>query len=653
MIAFDETVCRDLSVATRREWLETNGLGGYASSTIPGLNTRRYHGLLMAATRPPVGRTLLLAKLEETLVVAGERFELGANQYPGAIHPQGQRFLASFRLDPWPLWVYEAGGSRLLKRVFMVHGENTTVVQYALLAPAGEARLELRPLLAFRDFHATTHANDACDGGVTPAPGGIVLRPYPGLPALYLAHNAARVAAEGFWYHRFQYERERERGLDFEEDLFNPCALFFELRPGAAATVIASTQPHQASEAEALAARETERRKQVTAAVRPADEAGRRLALAADQFLVARGERHSVIAGYPWFADWGRDTMIALPGLALATGRFDLARSILEEFSRHLSQGMLPNCFPDSGEPAQYNTVDATLWFFEAVRAYQEASGDGEYVHGALYPVLREIVDWHRRGTRYGIRVEEETGLLHADAPGVQLTWMDARIGDWVVTPRAGKAVEVQALWYNALCILAELAGQAGDQPSRALALDLAARAQASFQEMFWNPRDGCLYDVVDAAPDPSLRPNQVLAVSLPHSMLAPERARRVVEAVERHLLTPFGLRTLAPSDPRYVGRYQGDARARDAAYHQGSVWPWLLGPFVAAYAKVHAGEAGVKKRIASFRQPLLEHMQDTGVGQVPELFDGDPPHAPRGCIAQAWSVAALFTAIREATHVD
>ena len=646
MTAFDETICRDLPAATQLEWLETNGLGGFASSTLPGLNTRRYHGLLVAATRPPVGRVLLLAKLEEILVVGGARYELGANQYPGAVHPQGHRFLRSFRLDPWPMWVYEAGGARLLKRLFMVHGENTSVVQYALLAGAGAARLELRPLLAFRDFHGTTHENAALDGSVTPVGGGIRLQPYAALPALYLAHNASTAASEGLWYRRFQYERERERGLDFEEDLFDPCALIFDLLPGRAATVIASTAPHQAEQAESLAAHELARRNKVMDSARSGGETARRLALAADQFLVARGDLHSVIAGYPWFADWGRDTMIALPGITLAAGRVDLARSILEEFSRLLDQGMLPNCFADSGEPPQYNTVDATLWFFQAVRAYLEAGGDWEFVRGTLYPALLEIVAWHRRGTRFGIHVEEETGLLHAGAPGVQLTWMDARIGDWVVTPRAGKPVEIQALWYNALRVLEDLARRAGDEPTRALAADLAALARSSFQRLFWNQRDGCLYDVVDAVPDPSLRPNQILAVSLPYSLLEPARARQVVEVVERHLLTPYGLRTLAPSDPRYLGRYQGDPRARDAAYHQGTVWPWLLGPFVTAYKKVHAGESGLRERVERFLEPLGRHMDEAGLGQISEIFDGDPPHTPRGAIAQAWSVAALVTAL-------
>ncbi|HYX67490.1 MAG TPA: amylo-alpha-1,6-glucosidase [Terriglobales bacterium] len=646
MTGFDESVCGDLPSATRREWLEANGLGGFASSTIPGLNTRRYHGLLVAATRPPVGRVLLLSKLEETLVVGGERYELSANQYPDAIHPQGYRLLRSFRLDPWPVWVYEAGGARLLKRVFMVHGENTTVVQYALLAPVGAPRLELRPLVAFRDFHSTTHENAALDGSVTPVAGGIRLQLYPGLPALYLAHNASTVTSECLWYRRFQYERERERGLDFEEDLFNPCVLLFDLLPDAAATVIASTSSHQPDEAESLAAQELARRKRVAAARGPADETQRRLAPAADPFLVARGERHSILAGYPWFADWGRDSMIALPGLTLVTRRFDLARSILEEFSRLLDQGMLPNCFPDSSEPPQYNTADATLWFFQAVRAYLEASRDWAFVRDTLYPALLEILAWHRRGTRYGIRVEEETGLLHAGAPGVQLTWMDARIGDWVVTPRAGKPVEIQALWYNALRVLEELAQRAGDEPSRALAGRLAVQARSSFQRLFWNQRECCLYDVVDTAPDPSLRPNQIFAVSLPYPLLEPARARQVVDTVERHLLTPYGLRTLAPSDPRYLGRYQGDTRARDAAYHQGSVWPWLMGPFVTAYAKVHAGEPGLRERVESFLQPLVKHMDDAGLGQVSELFDGDPPHTARGCVAQAWSLAALLTGL-------
>jgi predicted glycogen debranching enzyme len=370
------------------------------------------------------------------------------------------------------------------------------------------------------------------------------------------------------------------------------------------------------------------------------------LASAADQFLVAREGGMSVIAGYHWFADWGRDTMIALPGLTLATGRPDIARQILLEFARHVDQGMLPNRFPDRGETAEYNTVDATLWFFEAVRALGEATGDYDWIRESLYAVLADIVEWHLRGTRHGIRADKD-GLLHAGEPGVQLTWMDAKIGDRVVTPRTGKPVEIQALWHHALCVMDDLSRRFGQGDAARRYQRLAARARQSFNRAFWNAEADCLYDCLEdsGAPDPSLRPNQILAVSLPHGMLSARRAKSVVDVVRQHLLTPYGLRSLAPGDPRYVPRYEGPPQQRDACYHQGTVWAWLMGPFLTAYVKVNGGTPKSRRQAREWLQPLREHLRDAGLGQVSEIFDADPPHTPRGCIAQAWSVGELLRA--------
>lgn len=650
MIRFGPEVCGDLTQALNREWLETNGLGGFSSSTIVGLNTRRYHGLLTAATHPPVGRMVLLSKLEETLVLDGQRFDLSANQYPGVVHPQGFHYLKQFRLDPFPILTYEIDGIEIEKSVFMVQGENTTVVEYAVRSkrPLASAQLEIRPLIAFRDYHSTTHANGALNRNVDVQPGLAAVRPYDGAPILYFAHDAAGLDPSGDWFYNFEYAVERERGLDFQEDLFSPMRLNFDLGMRSGATMIVSTEPRSAGDAGLYRQREIARRNAVLAEAPTDDDLVRQLVAAADQYVVRRGAGSTVIAGYPWFSDWGRDTMIALPGLTLVTGRADVARGILLEFAKHVDQGMLPNRFPDAGETPEYNTVDATLWFFEAIRAYLDRTGDVALVREQLYPVLADIIDWHIRGTRYGIRVDED-GLLAAGVPGVQLTWMDAKIGDWVVTPRHGKPVEIQALWYNALRIMEDFAGRFEKPEAAKRYRSMAAKASASFNRLFWNESAGCLYDVVNGDDrDASIRPNQVLAASLPYTMLPPDKAQPMLEVVERELLTPVGLRSLTPKDPQYRPRYEGDPFSRDSAYHQGTVWPWLMGPFLTAYVKTNGATAKSRKQAMAWLEGFRRHMEEGGLGQISEIFDAEPPHRPRGCFAQAWSVAELLRAAVE-----
>jgi predicted glycogen debranching enzyme len=641
MIQFDESVCRNLDVSSRREWLETNGVGGFASSTITGLNTRRYHGLLVAATKPPAGRMVLLSKMEETLVIGGRRVELPVNRYPGVMHPRGDLYLKQFRKDPFPVFVYEVEGVTIEKSVFMVQGENTTVIQYELRG--AECTLELRPLIAFRDFHSTTHENGALNPSLETKPEWVRVAPYAGLPSLYLAHTGGEVQRTGTWYRNFEYSVEQERGLDFQEDLFNPLVLIFDLSRNSGAAVVVSTEMQSAESAGALRAAEIESRKKIVAAAPPDDPFVRELALAADQFIVRRGGGHTVIAGYPWFGDWGRDTMITLPGLTLVTGRYDVAKSILLAFAGYVDGGMLPNRFPDAGEAPEYNTVDATLWFFEAIRALAARTGDYEFVRARLYDVLADIIRWHEHGTRYGIRVDSD-GLLMAGEPGVQLTWMDAKVGDWVVTPRIGKPVEIQALWYNALRVMEEFARKFGRESDGAHYGELAERVQRNFPELYWNAAAGCLYDVVNGdMRDASIRPNQIFAVSLFHKMLPAGKAESVVDVVERNLLTPYGLRSLAPGDPQYHGRYEGNPFSRDGAYHQGTVWPWLMGPFITAYLEVHGRSAEGRKQAVEWLAAFRSWIEGEGVGQIPEIFDGDPPQRSVGCIAQAWSVAELL----------
>jgi predicted glycogen debranching enzyme len=648
MIRFGEELCTDRDATLRREWLETNGIGGFASATINGCNTRRYHGLLVAATKPPVGRFVLLSKLEETLIIDGRRYELGTNRYPAVIHPQGFQYLRQFRLDPFPTFTFGVETTEVEKKVFMVQGENTTVIQYRVKGKAARIQLEIRPLIAFRDYHNLTHENGALDGTIQQQLGQVSFSPYPSLPALHLANTADRIESTGHWYRDFEYEAERERGLDFTEDLFNPCVLVFDLSSTPEATIIASTESHDVRAAEEYRKREISRRKDSALRSPVADDFVVSLATAADQYIVSRGEQKSVIAGYHWFSDWGRDTMIALPGLTLPTQRYDVARSILRTFAQHVDRGMLPNRFPDAGETPEYNTVDATLWFFEAARAYLAYTGDLDFVRQELYSVLTDIIAWHVRGTRFGIKLDS-AGLLNSGEPGVQLTWMDAKVGDWVVTPRRGKPVEIQALWYNAVCIMEDIAGRLSDESARKRYNNMAALTKWSFNRLLWNEKDGYLYDVVNGGPaDASIRPNQIFAVSLPHSMLNPERAKQVVSIVRQHLLTPYGLRTLAPSNPQYRGRYAGDAVSRDGAYHQGTVWPWLMGPFITAYIKVNGASDAARRQAEAWLAPLKDHLTDAGLGHISEIFDGDAPHRPVGCIAQAWSTAEILRATVE-----
>lgn len=657
MIHFGPEICSNIAVAVTGEWLETNSLGGFASSTIIGLNTRRYHGLLTAASRPPGGRLLLLSKFEEVLVMDGRRYELSANQYSGIIHPQGFQFLKGFRLDPFPIFTYAVGGLEIEKSVFMIYGENSTVVQYhlrlldtGLQASAAQRKitLEVYPLIAFRDFQGTTHQNNTINPYVETMDNLATVRPYAGLEELHFAHDADKLEATGYWYRNFEYLLEYERGLDYVEDLFNPLVLKFDFTKSSSASVIASTQVHPISHVLKYRQEEISRRQALVTMVPYKDEFIQMLVMATDQFIVERDGEKSIIAGYPWFGEWGRDTMIALPGLTLVTGRIEAAKSILLNFSRRAQQGLLPSRFSETEGLCEYDSVDATLWFFEVLRAFLQYTGDYDFVRSNFYEALLDIIEWHTRGTRYGIHMDTD-GLIAAHEKGVPLTWMDAKVGDWVVTPRSGKPVEVQALWYNALRFMEKLTNIYGDSHDETRFRDMAQRASHSFNRLFFNESLGCLYDTIDKdTRDGSIRPNQIFAVSLFYSMLSPERARSVVQVVSRDLLTPYGLRSLSPKDPRYHGRYEGDVVSRDGAYHQGTVWSWLMGPFISAYVKVNDRSEESRQQAARWVSSLFNHMDEAGLGQVSEIFDGDSPHHPRGCIAQAWSVAELLRAAVE-----
>lgn len=639
MLRVGPEVLRDPAQAATREWLLADGLGGYASSSVIGLNTRRYHGLLAMATRPPVGRLVLLSAIEETLVIGGRRHELATHSYPGMLHPRGFEWAVSFALDPLPTLVWQVQGGRLTKTVARVYGEPATVVVY-LYEGEGPATLELRPLLAYRDYHALQHENTAIQREVGREGEDIVLHPYDGCPHLRLRVPGATWETDGYWFRRFEYERERERGLDHSEDLFSHGLFCAPLAPGRAASLLAWAAPiPPGRDALSLITAERKRIRELRNGV---EGLAGDLRQAADAFLVRRGEAgRTVIAGYHWFADWGRDTMISLPGLCLATGRHKEARAILSEFARHVDGGMIPNRFPDSGEEPEYNSVDAALWMVVTVGRFLEATGERDFVRTRLTPAVFAILDGYSSGTRHGIRMTPD-GLITQGEAGLQLTWMDARVGDFVVTPRAGQAVEIQALWYNALLVGADVARDAGQAERASEWTSLAARTRESFLRAFWSEDLGYLADVVSAGTrDLSLRPNQLYAVGLSHSLLSRDKAVRVLAAVKAALVTPRGLRTLAPSDPAYRGRYEGDAASRDGSYHQGTVWPFLMGVYFDALIRVH-GEEG-KREAREWLRGLAPHLEEAGLATVSEVFDGEPPHRPGGAIAQAWSVAELL----------
>lgn len=646
-IVLDRQITGVVEEAFRREWIETNGVGGWASSTVAGAHTRRYHGLLVAATRPPVGRVVLLSKLDETVEIGGRRFELGCNQFPSATHPEGYRYLASFSRDLFPVFEYEVMGTRLRKTVAAVHEENTVVIMYEVVEADEDFVLELRPFVAGRDYHSLGRENRRMRREGTFRNGVFEVQPYDKSPTLYLSVPGSQFEPGPEWYLHFEYGVERYRGMDPNEDLFTHGVFRVPLHRGSRLGVIASTKEPSRWDAGRIFEAERERREALCTGVGAKNAFCRALVLAGDQFIVRRDrDLRTIIAGYHWFSDWGRDTMIALPGLCLVTGRFDDAKKILRAFAQSVSQGMLPNRFPDKGEEPVYNTVDATLWFFVAIYKYMQATGDEEFVCSELIPVLHNIIDWHDKGTRYGIQVDED-GLLKAGAPGTQLTWMDAKVFDWVVTPREGKAVEVNALWYNALVIFSELLKVAGKETE---ARELTQRARVvlkRFVQVFWNAGDGCLYDYVDGdTSNGAIRPNQIFALSLPFPLLSGRKARQVLKVVEDQLLTPFGLRSLAPGSRDYRPRYGGDQLSRDGAYHQGTVWSWLMGPYITALVRVRG--PGARKTARELIAGFEPHLEKAGVGTISEIFDAEPPHAPRGCIAQAWGVAEILRAYTE-----
>ncbi|CDH44865.1 amylo-alpha-1,6-glucosidase [Candidatus Contendibacter odensensis] len=650
-IRFGRAICGDLDQAERHEWWLSNGLGGYAAGTVAGTLTRCYHGLLIAPVYPPLGRWLVFAKADATLLDGGRETPLFSNRWGGGIvNPTGHVYLESFQLHGrMPVWRYALGDRVIEQRIWLEPGANTVYIAWRLDTPAADRDLQLRVrlLINARDHHARM-----APGGFTPQvnmAGEQLHVVCPDQFALRFQAAGGVLQPEWDWIENFDLLVERERGLPERDAHLCIGQAMLTLRPGVWVGVVASLRADADTDLDAALQRFFSREAMLLDCARPyltdpLPDWIAQLTLAADSFLFARplpdwpnGE--SVIAGYPWFGDWGRDTMIALPGLTLSTGRADSARRILLTFARFVDQGMLPNVFPGAVETPDYNTVDAALWYFEAWRAYVEATDD-QAALAKVFPVLADMIDWHVRGTRYHIGMDAADGLLYTGEPGVQLTWMDAKVGDWVVTPRIGKPVEINALWYNALASMADFAEQLGQPADRYSAL--AAQVRHGFQR-FVRPADAGLADLLDgpAGDDFTLRPNQIFAVSLPHSPLDPATQRTVVQVCGRELLTSYGLRSLAPNHLDYRPHYLGGVWERDGSYHQGPVWGWLLGHYALAEYRVYGDAAVAQTRLT----PIRDHLLDAGLGTISEIFDGAPPHAPRGAPAQAWSVACVLEA--------
>jgi predicted glycogen debranching enzyme len=648
------------------EWLEADGLGGFASGTVGGVRTRRYHALLLVARTPPTGRMVLVNGFDAWVRTGGRSFAISSQLYaPEVVEPDGAVRLADFVADPWPRWTFDCGGVLVDQEVLVPQGAAAVAVSWRLREPAPAAELTVRPFLSGRDYHELHRQNPSFRFEPEGRGPWRVFRPYPDVPAVVAFANGT-YAHEPLWYRDFLYRRERERGLDAIEDLASPGTWRWDFQRGEAILILAAEGQELPAGSPAACLgifRGAEQRRRRAL--------GGELRRAADSYLVRRDGGKTIVAGYPWFTDWGRDTFIALRGLCLAAGRVEEAAAILLAWARTVSEGMLPNRFPDAVAAPEYDSVDASLWFVVAVDALLRAPAPERATatpgtlatltvlsgveRQTLLEAVEAILAGYAAGTRYGIHADDD-GLLAAGEPGSQLTWMDARVDGRAVTSRCGKPVEVQVLWIHALAVgaagVAGVAGAAapGSPAAAARWRALGETARASFAARFWNDAAGCLYDVVDVdhrrgAVDPAMRPNQVLAVGgLPSALLPPEQARRVVDAVEKRLWTPLGLRTLAPGEPGYRGRYEGEPRSRDGAYHQGTVWPWLLGPFVEAWVRVHGGGDDAKQQARErFLAPLATHLGEYGLGHLPEIADGDPPHTPRGCPFQAWSLGELL----------
>ncbi|CDG34798.1 glycogen debranching protein [Acetivibrio thermocellus BC1] len=647
---FGKSSWRTYEQGIQREWLLTNGIGGFASSTIIGSNTRRYHGLLVAALKPPVSRHLILSKIDECVTVDNESFNLFSYEVPGFIM-HGYHHLERFEYDMLPKYIYRVKDVYVEKEICMVYGENTVVVVYHVINGTGRTNLRLTPLVNFRDYHFNSgraymsferkFEKDVLT--VRPSCYDIDIKLY--------STDGKFTELDDIWFYNMDYAVERERGLASTEDHYIPGYYDIEIKPleEKYITFVATVEKNvNHRDGLKIIEKEKKRLKKLASKAGYKDELAKKLVLAADKFIVHRESTNAktVIAGYPWFTDWGRDTMISLAGLTLATRRFEDAKEILYTFSKYVKDGLIPNMFPDAGHEPPYNTVDAALWYFEAVNKYVNYTHDYKFIKENIYSGLKQIIEYYSKGTHFNIKADEDY-LISAGDEHTQLTWMDAKVGDWVVTPRHGKAVEINALWYNALKIMSQLSKHFKEDAG--LYDEMAEKVKKSFEEKFWNEEKKCLYDCLTPNyKDDKVRPNQILAVSLSYPVIEGEKAKSVVDIVFKELYTAYGLRSLSPKEKEYVGVYMGDQYRRDGAYHQGTVWTWPLGHFITAYLRVNNYSPEARKMALRFIEPFKDHLQDACLGSVSEIFDGNEPLIPRGCFAQAWSVAEILRAYVE-----
>lgn len=655
MIRITQPLTQNLSAATLREWIETNGLGGYASSTILGMNTRRYHGLLTTAVDTPANRHVIVSKVEETIVIKGDKYSLSSNQYKGKVFPEGHQYLKEFRLTPFPKFIYQIGQYRIEKSVFMIHGKNATVIKYLILPDKGDIELYVRPMLAYRHYHQLQVGNQEMISDIAISQRSVKITPNWVLPPLYMYHSADIFRDKGFWYNNFEYREEAYRGFQCHEDLYNPGYFIYTFyRPAKYdAWLVLSTEPLVDVNINVYEEHEIVRRSKLVKHLAVEHNFLEPLILAADSFVVERDNKPntSIIAGYHWFEDWSRDAMIALPGILLTTGRFQVAKELLYSYSKKLRNGLLPNYFTDSGH-AQYNTVDASLWFFYALYKYLLYTNDYPFAKSLIDP-LKSIINAYRQGTDYGIGINGRN-LIEFDESELPLTWMDAIGSDSRSRQRKGMVVEVNALWYQAVKIMSHILSKT-DYLSDAASFDhLADDIAAQFNQVFWNPERNYLNDFIDGEfTEDALRPNQILAIGMPFAVLDKQRWKPVLDIVKEKLLTPFGLRSLSPDHPCYMPHYRGGEGARNIAYHQGTAWVWLLGFYASSLIRVYGRTRETVAQVTSLFSAFHEHVQVGGLGTVSEIFDGSLPYYFRGCVSQAWSVGEVLRAYNEEIFGD
>lgn len=644
MTRIPNETCINTEEALRREWLETNGLGGYASSTVINCHTRKYHGFLVAALKNPRGRFVLLSKVEASLLTERKEFRLSTNKFPGVFHPTGHRYIESFEQDLFPVITCRVGDILLRESFLMPHEKNTILATYELLESGSPVTLRLRPLLAYRHIHGLSSENLCIHVKTFPETNGFKIQPYDGMPPLYLTTNRkARFFPGPEWIRNMEFLKERRRGYPYQEDVFCPGTFEIELDKQTELILGASVDPLKPTSLKRQRNHEIKRRKDNLNRFSDADPRDRFLTYSASQFCIRNAtDDPSIVAGYHWFGEWGRDTMIALPGLTFYSGRMQDGLDILNTYAARERNGLLPNMISESDSRDAYNSQDAALWFFWALQEYLRRGGDSRKVTTHFLPTMENIIRCRLQGSVRQCRVLEN-GLLEIGDPDSQLTWMDANSNGKPVTPRHGSPVEINALWFNALCFFWDLCAQAGKTCTGVN--QTIEKISENFERLYWNPQSGCLADVVRGTEqDPAVRPNQIFAVSLPFSPLSPGIRKSVIDRVASDLLTPYGLRTLSPAHPDYNAVYEGDQERRDAAYHQGTVWPWLAGHFGEAFLKVsgdpESGRNFIRERLA----PLLDDFPDDfGIHCIPEIYNGDPPHKPKGCISQAWSLAEVI----------